>query len=82
MGGGPRIVRPGCTLRCAIAKKNSLISLVEQKSLTDFFVCVFILFLHFKCIIYFKYFFAKSDLDLSIDFFRIYFVSFGSFFAK
>ena len=27
-------------------------------------------------------FFAKSDLDLSIDFFRIHFVSFGSFFCQ
>ena len=28
------------------------------------------------------YFFAKSDLDLSIDFFRIYFVSFKLFFSQ
>ena len=74
------------TPRCAIAK-NSWTSLEEEKSLTDFFVCVSISFLcksHWliSLFVFQYYFFAKSDLDLSIDFFRIYFVSFKLFFCQ
>ena len=68
------------TPRCAIAK-NSWTSLEEEKSLTDFFVCVSISFLcksHWliSLFVFQYYFFAKSDLDLSIDFFLYLFCIF------
>ena len=58
------------TPRCSIAKKT-IGPVLWNKShwLISLFVFQY-------------YFFAKSDLDLSIDFFRIYFVSFKLFFCQ